>query len=82
MGYLKEISIRSGERTEFIKPDAQVKKAIEESGVKDGLCYIYVPHTTAGVTIRLLQLACTWDHANRSSSAVTVWLERPGASLR
>jgi secondary thiamine-phosphate synthase enzyme len=51
MGYLKEISIRSGERTEFIKLDAQVKNAIEESGVKDGVCYIYVLHTTAGVTI-------------------------------
>ena len=37
MGYLKEISIRSGERTEFIKLDAQVKNAIEESGVKDGV---------------------------------------------
>jgi secondary thiamine-phosphate synthase enzyme len=51
MGYLKEISIQSGERTEFIKLDAQVKKVIEESGVKDGVCYIYVPHTTAGVTV-------------------------------
>ena len=28
-----------------------VQKAIDESGVKDGLCCVYVPHTTAGVFI-------------------------------
>ena len=51
MKYLKEIAIHSQERAEFIKLDAQVEKAIAESGVKDGVCHIYVPHTTAGVTI-------------------------------
>jgi len=51
MAYLKEISIQSRSRAELVKLDVQVGKAIEESGVKDGVCYIYVPHTTAGVTI-------------------------------
>jgi secondary thiamine-phosphate synthase enzyme len=51
MAYLQEIPIRSHRRAELVKLDAQVGKAIEESGVKDGVCYIYVPHTTAGVTI-------------------------------
>ena len=51
MGHLKEISIESHERTEFIKLDAQVAKVIAESSVKDGVCHIYVPHTTAGVII-------------------------------
>jgi secondary thiamine-phosphate synthase enzyme len=51
MAYLKEISIQSHERAELLKLDSQVGKAIEESGVKEGVCHIYVPHTTAGVTI-------------------------------
>ena len=28
-----------------------VKQAIQESGVQEGLCTIFVPHTTAGITI-------------------------------
>jgi secondary thiamine-phosphate synthase enzyme len=51
MAYFKEISVQSGSRAELIKLDAQVENAIEESGVKDGVCHVYVPHTTAGVTI-------------------------------
>jgi secondary thiamine-phosphate synthase enzyme len=51
MAYLKEIPVQSHERAELIKLDAQVEKAIAESGAKEGVCHIYVPHTTAGVTI-------------------------------
>lgn len=29
----------------------EVQRAIQESGVKTGVCYVYVPHTTAGVAI-------------------------------
>ena len=29
----------------------QVQKIVTESGVKDGICMIFVPHTTAAVTI-------------------------------
>jgi secondary thiamine-phosphate synthase enzyme len=51
MTTLAEISVQSRQRAEFIKLDAQVAKAIEESGVRDGVCVVYVPHTTAGVII-------------------------------
>jgi secondary thiamine-phosphate synthase enzyme len=51
MAYLKEIPVESHERAELIKLDAKVEKIIEQSGVKEGVCHIYVPHTTAGVTI-------------------------------
>lgn len=30
---------------------AQVAQVVERSGVQSGLCHIFVPHTTAGVTI-------------------------------
>ena len=51
MGRLAEISVESRERTEFIKLDSQLARVIAESGVKEGVCHVYVPHTTAGVMI-------------------------------
>ena len=39
------------EREGFFNITPQVKKAIEESGVKEGICVVYCPHTTAGITI-------------------------------
>jgi len=51
MGHFKEITLDSRERAELIKLDEHVAKAIADSGVKDGVCHVFVPHTTAGVTI-------------------------------
>lgn len=46
-----EIPIKSKYRTEFINITNEVQNVVNSSGVKDGVCYIFVPHTTAGVTI-------------------------------
>ena len=46
-----EISIKSKYRTEFINITNEVQNVVNSSGVKEGVCYIFVPHTTAGVTI-------------------------------
>lgn len=35
----------------FCNITAQVREAIRESGVADGICVVYCPHTTAGITI-------------------------------
>ena len=51
MEQLKEISLRTRERTEFIKLDQEIEKAVADSDIKDGICHVFVPHTTAGVTI-------------------------------
>jgi len=51
MEELKEISLRTHERTEFIKLDQEVAKVIADSGVESGVCHVFVPHTTAGVMI-------------------------------
>ncbi|MBI5286347.1 MAG: YjbQ family protein [Deltaproteobacteria bacterium] len=48
---LKEIPIRTTQRMEFIDITPLVRKAIREGGVKEGVCHIYIPHTTAAVTI-------------------------------
>lgn len=48
---IKTLNIKTSSRTEFINITSDVQKFVTESGVKDGMCYVYVPHTTAGVTI-------------------------------
>ncbi len=48
---LKTISIKSRNRTEFIDITEDINRIVKESGIKSGVCYAYVPHTTAGITI-------------------------------
>ncbi len=47
----KEISIVSHNRNELIDITDQVKRFIAEQKLKDGFVTIFVPHTTAAVTI-------------------------------
>lgn len=48
---IKHISVKTSRRTEFVDITSDVQKIVKESGVKAGACHVYVPHTTAGVTI-------------------------------
>jgi len=48
---LKSINVKTKTRTEFIDITSEVKKIINGSNVKNGVCFLYVPHTTAGITI-------------------------------
>jgi secondary thiamine-phosphate synthase enzyme len=47
----KALNIKSRAKTEFIDITDDINEAIKESGIKSGICYIYIPHTTAGITI-------------------------------
>ena len=51
MTHSAELSIQSRERTECIKLDGQIAKIVADSGVRDGVCHVFVLHTTAGLTI-------------------------------
>ncbi len=48
---MKVLSIQTHQRAEMVDITAQVQAAVGESGIRDGICYVYVPHTTAGLTI-------------------------------
>lgn len=48
---IREISVPTHKHTEFINIGGHVQKAVTEIGVKDGICLVYAPHTTAAVTI-------------------------------
>ena len=48
---LTEISVRTSSHTEMSDITRKVQEAVSRSGVKDGICVVFVPHTTAAVTI-------------------------------
>ena len=48
---IHNLSINSTRREELIDITAQVKKIIDKGGVKNGVCFVYTPHTTAALTI-------------------------------
>ena len=48
---LKEISIKTSSHTEMINIDRRIADVVRGSGVQEGVCTLWVPHTTAGVTI-------------------------------
>ena len=48
---VKYINVKSKARNEFIDITDKVQEVITEEGITSGICYIYVPHTTAGITI-------------------------------
>ena len=48
---LKEITIKTNTQTQILDITTQVQKVVGESGIAEGLCCVFVSHTTAGVTI-------------------------------
>jgi len=48
---LKEFSIKTRAKIDFHEITPLIEKTVQSSGVKQGVCYIFVPHTTAAVTI-------------------------------
>ncbi|RPJ05698.1 MAG: YjbQ family protein [Spirochaetaceae bacterium] len=51
MPSLKQFDVQTHRKTGFVNITAKVRSALADSGIKSGLCVVYVPHTTAGVTI-------------------------------
>ena len=49
--FTKTIDVRTRGRDELVDITDQGAQAVRESGVADGVATVYVPHTTAGVTI-------------------------------
>ena len=47
----KKVPVGTRAKVEFVNKDDLVKEVVRAEGVTEGVCYIYVPHTTAGITI-------------------------------
>lgn len=48
---MNKVNVRTSKTQQFINITNQIEKAVADSGVADGIVVIFVPHTTAGVTI-------------------------------
>jgi secondary thiamine-phosphate synthase enzyme len=48
---MKTLSVKTNRRTQFVDITREVEQAVRESAVKSAVCYVYVPHTTAGIAI-------------------------------
>jgi len=48
---MHRVTVKSEHKQEFIEITSRINSLIEESGVREGVCVLYTPHTTAGLTI-------------------------------
>src|SRR5215470_9847030 len=66
---METLRIRTDRRTQFVDVTDAVEKVVSKAGIDTGICYVYVPHTTAGVAIN--------EHADPDvASDVEVALDR------
>jgi secondary thiamine-phosphate synthase enzyme len=47
----KDLEIHTSSRTDFLDITGKIRDFIKTSDTKNGLCQIFIPHTTAAVTI-------------------------------
>jgi len=48
---VQTFEVRTSSQTEFIDITRSVQEVLKKTGVEDGICIIFIPHTTAAVTI-------------------------------
>ncbi len=45
------LRLKTSRRTEWVDITAEVNRRVVASGISSGMCHVYCPHTTAGITI-------------------------------
>lgn len=48
---MQEFTVQTKSHTQFLNIDRQVQEIVAKSGIADGVVHIFIPHTTAGITI-------------------------------
>ena len=48
---LTKLSVNTSKHTQMLNITEMIRKAVEDSGVRSGVCTVFIPHTTAAVTI-------------------------------
>ena len=48
---MNRFTLQTHSRTDFVNIDRQVAEAVAQSGMEEGIATVFIPHTTAGVTI-------------------------------
>jgi secondary thiamine-phosphate synthase enzyme len=48
---LQKLIIETHSRVEFLDVTARVQDIVARSGIRNGLCHLFIPHTTAGIMV-------------------------------
>mgnify|MGYP002685702195 CR=1 FL=1 len=64
---IRELTIPTGTQAELVDITPHVREAVRDSGVITGVCYLFVPHTTAGLTLNE-----NWDPSVESDVAMVL----------
>ena len=48
---MQVLHVKTKHRTQLVDITNEVQRIVQNSGAKSGICFLYVPHTTAGVLI-------------------------------
>jgi secondary thiamine-phosphate synthase enzyme len=48
---IQTFQVKTSKQTEFIDITRSVQEAVKKTGVEEGICFIFIPHTTAAITI-------------------------------
>ena len=48
---METVRVKTNQRTQLVDVTNEVERVVAKSGVTDGICYVFVPHTTAAVMI-------------------------------
>lgn len=47
----KQITVTTRSKTELVDIGSKIERIVEDSGIREGVCWVFVPHTTAGISI-------------------------------
>ncbi|MCL5038068.1 MAG: secondary thiamine-phosphate synthase enzyme YjbQ [Chloroflexi bacterium] len=94
---MTEFTVDTTARCQLVKITHDVQSAVTGAGLKDGLCIVFVPHTTAGITINenadpdvvfdirsAFEKICPWDAGYRhgeGNAAAHVKASMTGSSV-
>jgi secondary thiamine-phosphate synthase enzyme len=48
---MEVLQVKTARRTQLVDVTGLVERAVAKTGISSGICYVYVPHTTAGLII-------------------------------
>ncbi|MFO7917531.1 MAG: secondary thiamine-phosphate synthase enzyme YjbQ [Anaerolineae bacterium] len=64
---LTELKVETNNKTELLDVTRRVQEVIDDHGMADGVCHLFVPHTTAGLTLNE-----NWDPSVRTDIVRTL----------
>ena len=48
---MEQVHVKTSNQCEMVDITSDIERIVRNNGVKNGMCYVCVPHTTAGITI-------------------------------